>query len=500
MEKKIINDTTLFFDEPVKKNFQNFQIEIYQNLDSIIISIFDSNKKYESNFSYENLQKNKLLRGADSIDEIIEFISDLIDQNHVSIENDNENIKLTLISTLPKYPNVELIINVKQQLFEENSEKLSKQFEDLSNQNEELKKIYKKKFDSILEKITAIENENNLNKNEINKQKNIIEDYKIKISKLEEKITQFEEKENKMKFELFKTNFRLIKYFNIHNDNINAISVFPSGNIISVSKDKSIKILNQQYYILQTIENAHSENITYIDIKDENNFVTCSWDRSIKTWIKNEKEFKLNKNIVNAHNCSLNKVIYYLNNHLISCSNYSDIKIWEENNNEYQLISTLEHSNVINSILLLNDKNILVSSGMDGTKFWNLKKEKLKNITLIEFFEEVKCNCWNGICRINENKIVIGGDILFVISLAEQKIINEIKIPFKCYGINTIKENEIFLVVGDCGDIMFYKSENCENFHIIKNAHTRSILGITKINNILIATYSFDKFIKIWSY
>ena len=500
MEKKIINDTTLFFDEPVKKNFQNFQIEIYQNLDSIIISIFDSNKKYESNFSYENLQKNKLLRGADSIDEIIEFISDLIDQNHVSIENDNENIKLTLISTLPKYPNVELIINVKQQLFEENSEKLSKQFEDLSNQNEELKKIFKCQFDSILEKISAIENENNLNKNQIKEQNNIIENYKNKISKLEEKITQFEEKENKMKFELFKSNFKLIKFINVHDDRINSISVFPLGNIISVSRDKSIKIFNQQYYILQTIENAHNENITFVDIKDDNNFVTCSWDKSIKTWIKNEKVFKLNQSINNAHNCSINKVIYYSNKYLISCSNNKDIKIWEENNKEYQLVSTLEHSNVINSILLLNDKNILVSSGMDGTKFWNCKKEELKNITLIKFFEEVKCNCWNGLCRINENKIVIGGNVLYVISLLEQKIINEIKIPFGCYGINTIKDNEIFLVVGDCGDIMFYKSENCENFHIISNAHNKSILGVTIINNILVATYSFDKYIKIWSY
>ena len=500
MEKKILNDTTFFFGEPVKKNYENYQIELFQNLDSITIFIFDSNKKYESNFTYETLHKNKLLKGCDTIDEIIEFISALIEEKHVKIENNNENLNFILISTLTKHPNVELIINLKQSLLEENSEKLSKQFEDLSNQNEELKKLFKSKFDSLLEKISRIENENNLYKQQINEQKNIIESYKNKISKLEEKITQFEEKENKMKYELFKSNFKLIKFINVHDDRINSISVFPLGNIISVSRDKSIKIFVQQYYILQTIENAHNENITFVDIKDDNNFVTCSWDKSIKTWIRNEKLFKLNKTIINAHNYSLNKVIYYSNNNLISCSNNRDIKIWKENNNEYQLISTLEHSNVVNSILLLDDKNILISSGMDGTKFWNCKKEELNNITLIKLFEEVKCNCWNGLCRINENKIAIGENVLHVISLLEQKIINEIKIPFGCYGINSIKDNEIFVVVGDCGDIMFYKSENCENFHIIKNAHTKSILGVAVINNILVATYSFDKYIKIWSY
>ena len=440
-----------------KRKFNEWKINIMKDFDLMNIQIENEFKIYESSFQIKQLQQ--LLSNQDSIEEIIKFILYYIDKNEIKIIEIYDAVKFIILSNELNFPNIELKINKKNILCEEIIEKLIKEIQNLKEKNNELEL-----------RIKSLENK----------------------EKIKEK--------NFMHKEIFLYNLKKINSINAHSDSIKSVQNFSSGNIISVSKDKSIKILNQQYYILQTIENAHSENITYIDIKDENNFVTSSWDRSIKTWIKNEKEFKLNKNIVNAHNCSLNKVIYYLNNHLISCSNYSDIKIWEENNNEYQLISTLEHSNVINSILLLNDKNILVSSGMDGTKFWNLKKEKLKNITLIEFFEEVKCNCWNGICRINENKIVIGGDILFVISLAEQKIINEIKIPFKCYGINTIKENEIFLVVGDCGDIMFYKSENCENFHIIKNAHTRSILGITKINNILIATYSFDKFIKIWSY
>ena len=60
------------------------------------------------------------------------------------------------------------------------------------------------------------------------------------------------------------------------------------------------------------------------------------------------------------------KVIYFLNGNLISCSWDKTIKIWKENNN-YENIQTLEHSDRIGTLLLLEDKNILISSGWDGT-------------------------------------------------------------------------------------------------------------------------------------
>ena len=63
-----------------------------------------------------------------------------------------------------------------------------------------------------------------------------------------------------------------------------------------------------------------------------------------------------------------------MNKNIISCSNDGTVKIWEENinNNKYQLITSLKHSDTIRSILILNNKNILISSGSDGTKFWNI--------------------------------------------------------------------------------------------------------------------------------
>ena len=92
---------------------------------------------------------------------------------------------------------------------------------------------------------------------------------------------------------------KMINSINPHNDEINSMSIFPSGNLISVSDDKSIKIYDNNFNIIQSIENAHDESIDYVNIKDENNFVTCSKDKSIKTWIKKNDKNKENKFILN---------------------------------------------------------------------------------------------------------------------------------------------------------------------------------------------------------
>ena len=118
------------------------------------------------------------------------------------------------------------------------------------------------------------------------------------------------------------------------------------------------------------------------NIKDENNFVTCSNDKNIKTWSKKENQFEINQIIENAHNQIIRKVIYYLDNKLLSCSYDTTIKIWEEKNNNYQNIFTLNHSKEVFSILLLKDKNILVSSGNDMNFFLENKK---KNELIINF-------------------------------------------------------------------------------------------------------------------
>ena len=78
---------------------------------------------------------------------------------------------------------------------------------------------------------------------------------------------------------------KFISQIKAHKDWIKSVKIFPSGNIISVSDDRSIKIFDGlNYKLLQNIENAHNNSVINLFIKDENNFASYSDDRNINIW------------------------------------------------------------------------------------------------------------------------------------------------------------------------------------------------------------------------
>ena len=231
--------------------------------------------------------------------------------------------------------------------------------------------------------------------------------------------------------------------------------------------------------------------------------MTCSTDKSIKLWIKieNENEYKINKVINNAHNDSIRKVIYCTNGNLISCSFDMTIKIWKENNNNYENFKTLTNLKKIDLIILLEDKNILISSGIEGTKLWDLNN--YDNISCIQTFEDTYCGWYGALCRLDEDKIVVKGkgtNCLKIISISEKKTIKEIDNQFQCWGISLIDDKGIFLVGGISKDIKIYRNDNYECIQIIENAHNNDIKGFIELKDGSIASFSKDKTIKIWSF
>ena len=153
------------------------------------------------------------------------------------------------------------------------------------------------------------------------------------------------------------------------------------------------------------------------------------------------------------------------------------------------------------SILYLEDKNMLISSGHDGTKFWDLND--YNNINLIFYFEDTWCG-WNyGLCRLNQNTIIVkskGSTLLKVISILEKKIIKEINNPFLCWSISLINDKGIFLVGGISNNIIIYRNDNYESIQTIQNAHDYYIRGLIELKDGSIASYSNDKKIKIWNF
>ena len=92
----------------IQIQYQKYLIKLSSDSDLINIIIEKENRIYESNFNLQYLHKHQLLMSSLSTQEIIKFIIGLIDMNKIEIKEENTNLKLILISTLPNHSNVEL--------------------------------------------------------------------------------------------------------------------------------------------------------------------------------------------------------------------------------------------------------------------------------------------------------------------------------------------------------------------------------------------------------
>ena len=207
-------------------------------------------------------------------------------------------------------------------------------------------------------------------------------------------------------------------------------------------------------------------------------------------------------NEYSINNAQIYKVMYTSKGNLISCSYDGLIKIWELNNEEYENIKTFTHTDSVHSILLLEDKNILISSG-DGIKIWDLNNENTPLKTISNIYTN-----WNtGLERIDEDKIIVCNNdkSIIILSISKLEIIKEITINYCCFSIKLIKNKGLLLVgpiiingYNDYINMYVYRSDNYELIQTIEKAHMHYISGFLEINSHLIYSYSYDKNIKQW--
>ena len=286
--------------------------------------------------------------------------------------------------------------------------------------------------------------------------------------------------------------FENIKTIKTSEKDIRSMSIFPSGNLLSISGVNSIKIYDINFNLLQNIIPKNREWICYSDIKDENTFLVSS-EKNIVLYTKNEGKFTMNKIIKTNHKNIVLKVSFLPNGNILSASVDNTIKIYEEKDDkEYQNVITIVNLKIIRSFMLLEDKKILVTSGDDGTKFWNYN-----NYEEIYSFNNVICGFWNSIIRIDDNKILIGGKSSFNIILLNEKKIIEIQNKFYCNGICYIKNKDILIVVGGI-DIKIYNNKNYQCLRSIQDISITSNNGVIQLKNGLIVTYTAIGIIKIW--
>ena len=462
--------------------FEKWKFFFSFNFDNIMIKVADLENlnEYKNCFYFYMFVNNSLFKECNNNQELIDIMLMYINQKKIRIEEDI------------------LSINV---IFDDNFSLLliKKQEKDITNISIEilLSKINKFELEIVRLK-NIIENNQNLTNQNINTIKEEIKEQNTKINNRVENLEKIclknngKEKKDKDKK---KVTLKEIKTIN-PKENILSISQLSKEEIITTSSEKSIKIYDLNFNIIQNITNAHDNWIYNISVKDKDNFATCSSDKSIKIWNRENDKFIL-KEKINAHKKCIKKIIFKSNGILISSSFDTSIKIWEKKNDTYSCIKKLSHTKYINSLLYINDNDILVSSGIDGTKFWNFL-----NYELLFHIKQAECHCWYALEKVDNDTIIVGGidGNIKVISIVQKKIIQEIYDNILCNAIIKIKNRNFILIGGQNKNkkINIYDSINFQLVNYIDNSHFDDIIGFLQLDNSFILSFSSDKTIKIW--
>ena len=141
------NESIILFNEQiVQKKYNDYLINIKEELDSIIISVSNSKNLFESKFNLEYLHSFKLLISSFTVEEVTKFINGLIEQKNIKIEEKENNLKFILISTLPNHPNVELDLKGKETYREKKIEQL---IQEIKEENKNLKKLFQEEVKQL---------------------------------------------------------------------------------------------------------------------------------------------------------------------------------------------------------------------------------------------------------------------------------------------------------------------------------------------------------------
>ena len=490
----------------IAKTFENWIINLKAEYDLIEINVFTIQKpkiKYYSIFKQKHLNSFKLFQSQETMVKIFNLIKKLIDEGNVKIKKTENHLKFIISNNefiLDKKEEIDesiknIIINRDSELYGKNKENKENNDQIFPNINE-----FTSTFSNEIQKSNNIFEKENKKLNELNKKINeeiqkLKEEYKKEIQKLkeenkkrnEEMKKKNEEIKNKNKeleerikqLESFhnyiyknKNEIQITKCYNLeeknksneHKGKIRAITSFPSGNLVSVSENATIMIFDKNLKVIDRIDDNDNTKLLYVGVKDDNTFVTSGIGKKIKIYYKYTNEKFINYKTIEEEYKDIFKVIFCPNGNIITCANDKEctINIWEEENNNFRKIQKLHHLDSVTSILLLEDKNMFVSCGLDKAMFWNLDDYKL-NFEI----ENVYCCLYDGLNRIDKDRIICGGKkevpITKIISISQKKIIHEIdNNGIESYANITIKNKGIFLTGNNRSIINVYRSDNYE--------------------------------------
>jgi WD40 repeat protein len=183
--------------------------------------------------------------------------------------------------------------------------------------------------------------------------------------------------------------FKLIKSVQAHYNFIEFISILENGNIITASRDSTLKEwkTDEDFKLAHVITAKEKDHSYTLAIELGSGLLAVSAYQRIRIFDMNNS-FKILKTIA-AHTGLIQSMIKLKNGLIVSSSDDKTIKIWDPTD-DFKLIQTLsDHTASVHDLLEMSD-NVLISASYDKTiKFWKKLDSTNQIYTLIKSIDQM---------------------------------------------------------------------------------------------------------------
>ena len=425
----------------IEKELNQWKINLIIDFDSIIFKIHNNYNIYQSTFTFEHLHQYQLFSSNDTIDKIKDFILNKIEEKKIKIIEKEKYLEFIIISNENTFGL--LIINKTKKLSEEIIEALIEETKNLKERIMVLERDKEEMRNEVFNKINKLED--NIEKIEKNIKKDKIH-INLKLTNIIQKNNETINSMSIFPINIYDNSFNTIQtILNAHNENIFDVYVKDENNFVTCSyydiKTWIKKNNKQNEYLFdlnQIIEKAHNDLISKVIYNLNGNLISCSKDKTIKIWEENNENNYKNIKILN-HSDRVYSILFLKDNNILISGGVDGIKFWDLN---YEIIISIEKAICLknNALKRIDEKNIIVG----GARIINIISISEKKI--IKVIENGFIS-W-GICIIkNKGVFLVGGESkdIQIYRNEDYEYIQQIKDAHndEINGIIKIKDNSI---------------------------------------------------------
>ena len=334
--------------------------------------------------------------------------------------------------------------------------------------------------------------------NKINELKEIIREKDNEIKLLKEELNKYKNKDNDIYNNFNIKDKKPIHILKNHTGSIKCSTVLKDGRFITCSDDNSIIIYNNKTFKPDLIIKEHKSSVNCVIQLSSGELVSCSDDKTIKLYNINESKYNVIQTL-KEHSDQVTEIAELKNKQLVSCSGDKSIIFYNKDNNEYKKDYSISTNGRNGPIIQTKDHEICYYDHQDTICFYDLIKRN--NIKKINNISVTYC-IYDSLLIISKDLLLITGENkISIVNVNTYNLINKLEVSGSGFIISTCLLNKDIILTGDeKGRLIQWKIEN-DNLKLIskkENAHDNRIYTLTKLDNGLVLSGSYDKSVKIW--